>query len=339
MTGPDLDLVGLTTHLQRRGVEVAGDLEAVLIAGGRSNLTYMLRDDASRWVLRRPPIAGRTASAHDVRREWTVTSALARTPVPVARPVLFEAATAVIGSEFLISEWVDGVVIRSEDELLRYPDLAIRGSIDALISTLAQLHDLEPQAVGLSDFGRPEGFLSRQVAVWRRQWDAVKGAELADLDRLHAALSDSVPEQSRTAVVHGDYRIDNAILDPADPSNVRAVVDWEMSTLGDPLCDVALMCVYRNPVLDLILGMKAAWASPSIPGADDLAHAYAGRTGRDLQNWPWYLGLAYLKLAVIAEGIAHRARQGSNGVQARDQAGAAVPDLVAHGLRVLGSGR
>jgi aminoglycoside phosphotransferase (APT) family kinase protein len=158
---------------------------------------------------------------------------------------------------------------------------------------------------------------------------------LPDLERLHARLADRVPEASQASLVHGDYRIDNAILDSADPGMVLAVVDWELSTLGDPLTDVALMCVYREPALDVILGIPAAWSSRRLPSADTLAESYARLSGRDLCDWNFYAALAHLKLGVIAEGIAHRAKTGADAGREAVRAAEAVPELVAAGLRAI----
>jgi len=198
-------------------------------------------------------------------------------------------------------------VVRSRAELEALGgQTVIEGCVDALIKVLADLHAVDPSAVGLGDFGKPSGYLERQVRRWGSQWDLV---HLPDDDRdadvalLHAALQDAVPRQSRTSIVHGDYRIDNTILDADDPSQVRAVVDWELSTLGDPISDAALMCVYRDPSLDLIINAHAAWTSPQLPVADELAHRYSVISGQPLAHWNFYMALAYFKLAIIAAGI------------------------------------
>lgn len=337
MTGPaGLDLPALTAHLSRQGVEIAGPLSAELISGGRSNLTFAVTDGTTRWVVRRPPLAGLTASAHDMGREWRVTSALQGTPVPVATPVLLCEDDGVLGAPFTVVAWVDGVVVRDREDLAALSDDDVERSIAGLVDVLAALHAVDVSSVGLQGFGRPQGFLGRQVALWRRQWGQVHTRELPDLERLHGRLAETVPEESDATLVHGDYRIDNAMLDRADPAVVRAVVDWELSTLGDPLTDVALMCVYRHPALDVILGIPAAWTSPRLPSTDSLAQMYTGASGRDLAHWPFYLGLAHLKLAVIAEGIAHRAREGADAGRDALRAADAVPELVAEGLRALG---
>lgn len=336
MTGPSgLDLDALRTHLVERDVAVTGPLRAELIAGGRSNLTYAVADDATRWVVRRPPFAGLTPSAHDMVREWRVTSALQGTPVPVARPVSLCEDTGVLGAPFTVVEWVDGIVVRNRDDLAVLNDDQVRITTAALVDVLVALHAVDVEAVGLTGFGRPQGFLARQVALWRRQWEQVKARELPELDRLHARLAQMVPDSSKAAVVHGDYRIDNAILDRSDQGSVLALVDWELSTLGDPLTDVALMCVYRHPVVDVILGIPAAWTSSRLPSANDLAENYARASGRDLGNWSFYVALAYLKLAVIAEGITHRAGAGADAGQGAARASEAVPELVAAGLDAL----
>lgn len=333
---PGLDLDALRAYLAAQGVAFAGPLQAELIAGGRSNLTYAVTDGASRWVVRRPPLAGLTASAHDMVREWRVTSALQGTPVPVARPVALCEDDSVLGAPFTVVEWVDGIVVRDQEDLAALSDDQVQRTTGGLVEVLVALHAVDVAAVGLTGFGRPEGFLTRQVALWRRQWEQVRTRDFPDLERLQARLADTVPASSAAAVVHGDYRIDNAILDRSDPAKVRAVVDWELSTLGDPLTDVALMCVYRHPALDVILGIPAAWTSPRLPSADALAENYARVSGRDLGDWPFYLALAHLKLAVIAEGIAHRAHAGADAGRDAARAAEAVPELVAAGLDALG---
>lgn len=332
---PGLDLDALAARLRTVGVEPRGALRADLLAGGRSNLTFAVTDGESRWVVRRPPLAGLTASAHDMAREHRVTRALVGTPVPVARPLDLCEDASVIGAPFTVVEWVHGVVVRDRHDLAALDDTQVSRAADALVDVLVALHAMDVDAVGLRSFGRPEGFLARQVDLWRRQWERTRTGDLPDLDRLHAALADSVPASSAVAVVHGDYRIDNAILDAGDPGTVRAVVDWELSTLGEPLSDVALMCAYRHPALDVVLGVPAAWASTGLPSADALAATYAGRSGRPLADWPFHLGLAHLKLAVIAQGIAHRAAAGADAGRDAARAADAVPDLVAAGLAVL----
>lgn len=330
-----LDLAVLERFLADSGVTVHGELRAELISGGKSNLTYGLRDEKSHWVLRRPPTTGLTPSAHDVAREFRITSALKGTGVPVALTVAQCEDDSVMGAPFTVVEFVDGRVVRSKADLDALGDDEIDRCVGELVRIIAELHNVDFEAVGLGGLGRPDGYVTRQVKLWASQWGRVKTRELPDLERLHAALAESIPESPAPSIVHGDYRIDNTILDPNDPARVVAVVDWELSTLGDPLTDLAMMCVYRHPALDDILGFPAAWSSERLPAADDLVQRYATASGRDIANWNFYMGLAYLKLAVIAEGINHRWRAGATIGDGFDRAGEAVPDLVAAGLAAL----
>lgn len=335
-----LDLAALDKYLRSVGVGRDGELHAQLISGGRSNLTFLVHDDSSKWVLRRPPLHGLTPSAHDMVREYRVVAALADTAVPVARAVALCNDESVLGAPFQIVEYVAGQVVRSRAELEALGDgHVIDGCVDALIRVLADLHAVDHSAVGLDDFGKPSGYLERQVRRWGSQWELVRLPDDdrdSDVQRLHSALGQSIPQQSRTSIVHGDYRIDNTILDANDPSRVRAVVDWELSTLGDPLSDAALMCVYRDPSLDLILNAQAAWTSPKLPVADELAHRYSLVSGQPLAHWDFYMSLAYFKLAIIAAGIDFRSRvSGSADVDAADRVGDTVAPLIAHGLALL----
>lgn len=334
---PGMNTAALEQFLRSQGMTVDGSLTVEMISGGRSNLTYKAYDDSSTWVVRRPPTSGLTPSAHDMAREWAVTAGLATTDVPVAAAVAFDREGAVLGAPMTVVEFVPGRVIRTGTDLADLTDAQVTANADELIRVLARLHAVDPAAVGLEKFGRPDGFVSRQVATWARQWDKVKTRELPDVEKLHRALEAAIPARSASSIVHGDYRVDNTILDADDVGSVAAVVDWEMSTLGDPLTDVALMCVYRQPVFDAVLGVDAAWTSERYPSADDLAQQYAVASGRDLDDWGFYIALANFKLGVIGEGITHRALLGSDtGDGARDAA-LATGEFVAAGLRALGS--
>ncbi|MCZ4521500.1 phosphotransferase family protein [Rhodococcus ruber] len=332
---PGMNRDALERFLRKNNIELDGTLSVEMISGGRSNLTYKAYDDTSTWVVRRPPTSGLTPSAHDMAREWAVTAALASTDVPVAQTVAFDRDGSVLGAPMTVVEFVPGRVVRTREDLSDLTDTQVTANAAELVRVLARLHAVDPAAVGLGSFGRPDGFVSRQVATWARQWHSVKTRDLPDVDRLHRALEAAIPTHSASSIVHGDYRVDNTILDADDVGSVAAVVDWEMSTLGDPLTDVALMCIYRQPVFDAVLGADAAWTSDRYPSADDLAQRYAVESGRELQNWGFYLALANFKLGVIGEGITHRALSGSDtGAGARNAANA-TGEFVAAGLRAL----
>ena len=344
---PDgLDLTALDRHLRSIDVPRTGDLRAELIAGGRSNLTFLVSDDASKWVLRRPPLHGLTPSAHDMAREFKVVAALAGTNVPVARAVAMADDDAAIGTTFQMVEYVPGRVVRHTDELRALGDQAtIDACVDALVEVLANLHAVDPGSVGLGDFGKATGYLERQVRRWGSQWDLIKTDDDprdADVRLLHAKLGERIPPQSRSSIVHGDYRIDNTMLDADDATKVRAVLDWEMSTLGDPLSDAALMCVYRHPTFHNVHA-DAAWASELIPSADELAQKYSVAAGQPLAHWDFYMALAYFKLGIIAAGIQFRDRMGSQAAggddgpstEYGDKVGEAVGPCIAMGLAEL----
>ncbi|WP_326837447.1 phosphotransferase family protein [Amycolatopsis rhabdoformis] len=332
MTADGLDLAALEAFFAARVPGFGGRLSAELLQGGRSNLTYVLTDGRSRWVLRRPPLGGLTPSAHDMGREYRVVAALRDSDVPVARAVAL-GGEDVLGVPFSVVEHIDGVVFRTTEQLGKLSDDEVRRCAHGLVDVLARLHAVDPHAVGLDGFGRPEGYLGRQVRRWHDQWLRVKTRELPDIDALHTRLADTCPAESGASIVHGDYRIDNVILDPDDPGTARAVVDWEMATLGDPLADLGLHLVYSDPAFAPVLAGAAASTSDRLPPVRELAQRYAELSGRDLGPLDFHLALGYFKIAVIAEGIHARYRQGLTLGSGFEAVGAAVAPLAAAGLR------
>ncbi|WP_460830172.1 phosphotransferase family protein [Nocardioides hungaricus] len=317
------------------GENVEGGLRSDLIAGGRSNLTYLLADGPRRWVLRRPPLGGLTPSAHDMGREYRVTDALQPTQVPVARTVGFHEDATLLGAQFAVVAFVPGTTIRSADDLERLDDQQVAACVESLVEVLAALHSVDHVAVGLERFGRPDGYAQRQLHRWSGQWQHVVSSDVPDAAVLLGRLVERAPASGRAAIVHGDFRIDNAIVDATDPTVVRALVDWELSTIGEPVADVAMMCAYRHQALDDVLGLDAAWTSDRLPSPEDLAALYEKVSGATLTHWDFYLGLAYYKLAVIAQGIDFRLRAGAAASEGSERAGDAVPRFLAAGLEVL----
>ncbi|HWD07425.1 MAG TPA: phosphotransferase family protein [Amycolatopsis sp.] len=329
-----LDLAALRRFFDRV-VPGAGDVSAELLHGGRSNLTYRITDGVSSWVLRRPPLGELTPSAHDMTREFRVVKALQGSGVPVAPAVALEEGTSVLGVPFAVVGYVDGVVLRTQEELAGFSDFDVTRCAYSLIEILARLHSVDVEEAGLSGFGRPQGYLARQLRRWQDQWGRVSTRPLPSLDRLHARLVETCPQESGESIVHGDYRIDNAILDPHDPAVVRALVDWEMATLGDPLADLGLHLAYSDPAFDPVLGGSAASTSARLPSAADLVEKYAELSGRPVENLPFYRGFGYFKAAVIAEGIHARYRQGLTVGDGFETVGAAVEQLVEAGTTVV----
>ncbi|MPQ96740.1 phosphotransferase [Modestobacter sp. I12A-02628] len=296
-----------------------------LIAAGMSNLTYVVTpeggpdDDAI--ILRRPPTGAVLATAHDMGREHRVISALGPTEVPVPRTLHLETDPSVLGAPFYLMERVVGVHVTDQLPPGYADDPAGRRALaDGLVDTLAALHQVDPAAVGLADFGRPEGFLARQVRRWTGQWDATRDTDRPGLDALAARLAETVPPTRRTGIVHGDFRMDNCLLDPQTPGRVRAVLDWEMSTLGDPLTDLALLFVYWPEAGDeQSIALSRVTALPGFPTRAEVAEHYAGRTGADLGHLSWYVGFAYFKFAAILAGIVARSAAGA--MAGKDTAG------------------
>ncbi|MEU8542851.1 phosphotransferase family protein [Streptomyces sp. NPDC048717] len=331
---PGLDPERLRRFLDReRPGLVAGPLEARLIEGGRSNLTYTVTDGTGRWVVRRPPLGHVLATAHDMRREHRVVSALRDTAVPVPGTVLLCEDESVLGAPFYLMEFVDGVPYRSAAELAPLGADRTRAAVLGLVDTLVDLHAVDPAAAGLGDFGRPDGFLDRQLRRWGKQLAASRGRELPGIDELHTALGRSLPDSPAPTVIHGDYRLDNVLVGPDE--EIRAVLDWEMSTLGDPLTDLGLLVMYSTP-LDLPDSpISTTAAAAGHPAAAELVERYAARSGRDTGSLAWYTAFAWFKLAVILEGIHYRYTLGQTVGAGFDRIGELVPLFIEHGLTTL----
>jgi aminoglycoside phosphotransferase (APT) family kinase protein len=332
---PGVDLGALTAWLdtERPGLR-QGDLSGSVIAGGKSNLTYRITDGATTWALRRPPLAHVLPTAHDMAREFRVISALVPTDVPVPKTVALCTEPDVLGANFYLMSFVDGVVLDDPTAIAGLsPEVAAR-TCEQLVDTLVRLHEVDPESVGLADFGRPEGFLARQVRRWYQQWQANETEPRTVVAELIERLNATIPEQSAPGIVHGDYRLTNVMYRP-DLEGIAAVVDWEMATLGDPLADLGLLVVYQT------LSASEAWVMPHMnPGdgfltADEMVARYGAGSGRDLTDLDWYVGFGYFKLAAIAEGIHNRYLQGKTVGEGFAHFGPAVPSLLDAALLCL----
>ncbi|TYB45752.1 phosphotransferase family protein [Actinomadura chibensis] len=287
-------------------------LTATLVAGGKSNLTFSLSSSAGELVLRRPPSGELLPSAHDMGREARVQRALAPSAVPVPRVVLSDDGS-IIGAPFYVMERVEGRVIRDElpGGYADGPDERAKLAF-ALVDVLAALHRVDPQAVGLDGYGRPDGFVARQVRRWNDQWRRSRNGPVAPVEELGRRLSEMIPESGRASIVHGDFRLDNCMMDADDPGRVRAVLDWEMSTLGDPLTDLALLLFYwQEPGEPGLRLTPAVTALPGFPGRAEIAARYASQADVELADLAFYEALAHFKCAVITQGVAARAEAGA----------------------------
>jgi aminoglycoside phosphotransferase (APT) family kinase protein len=312
--GPEgIDVGPVTAWLQAHAPAVTPPLSFRLIAGGRSNLTYRVDDaDGRRWVLRRPPLGQVLATAHDMGREHRLISALAPTDVPVPPVVGLCTDEGVNGAPFYVMEFVDGYVIRNREEA-QHLDAAARERVGHEVpEVLARIHAVDPDAVGLGDLSRKDGYIERQLRRWHRQWEQSKTREVPAVDTVHAALSSRIPDQGPAAIVHGDYRLDNCLV--AGDGHITAVLDWELCTLGDPLADLGLLLVYWTDPDDAQSALPdSATAQPGFPSKAQVVERYAAASGRDVSAVDFYVAFGYWKLACILEGVYARYKGGAMG--------------------------
>ncbi len=292
---------------------VTGPLTFAPVAGGRSNLTYIVTDAVGRrFVLRRPPLGHLLPSAHDMAREFRIISALEPTTVPVATPLGFCDDPLVSDRPFYVMAFVDGLVLRNADDArLLTDDAKVRAS-ESIVDVLADLHSLDVDAIGLGSLGRRGGYVERQLRRWHSQFEQSTTYAIPAIGRVHDALLSKLPEQRVTSVVHGDYRLDNTMVN--NDGRVIAVLDWELCTLGDPLADIGLLLVFWPEPDDPHPPLGAAASSAhGFLGRQALRTRYAQRTGRDLRDLDAYVAFGYWKLACILDGVYARYKAGAMG--------------------------
>ncbi|MEU7766578.1 phosphotransferase family protein [Nocardia sp. NPDC049190] len=332
---PGLDLGRLSGWLDRTlPAGRSGELTARALTGGRSNLTYLVTDGTDSWVLRRPPVGEVLATAHDVAREHRVLAALADTDVPVPRVFGLCADPAILGAPFYVMEHVVGTTYRDASDLAPLRPTRTRAISESLVDTLALVHSVDVQAVGLDTLGRPQGFLARQVRRWAAQLEASETPAIALARTVHRQLEERVPADNLPGIVHGDYRLDNVLVAPDD--RTLAVIDWEMASCGDTITDLALLVVYQRTAR-IAEGMVVPTAS-SAPGfltEQEIVERYQRSSARDLNRFGFYLGLASFKLAGIIAGIHQRYLNGQVTGPGVDKVGAMVEPLLEAGLSTL----
>ncbi len=287
--------------------EITTPLTFTLIAGGRSNLTFRVEDAESRaWALRRPPLHHVLPTAHDMSREYRLMTALGPAGIPVPVTVGLCTDEAVNERPFYVMEFVEGHILRSAPQAEAAFDETTRRAVgDHMAETLAALHDVVPDAVGLGDLGRHEGYIERQLKRWRGQYDQmqVEGVDHGPLvERVSDELARRIPKQQRTSVVHGDYRMDNVVL--ANDGTVRAILDWEICTLGDPLADLGLLMVYWADPTDsmAVLGLSPTTA-PGFSTKAEVLKRYGSVSDLDISGVGYYSAFGYWKLACILQGV------------------------------------
>ncbi|MET0728567.1 MAG: phosphotransferase family protein [Acidimicrobiales bacterium] len=298
-----VDGASVTAWFESNVPGARGPLSFDLIAGGHSNLTFLVTDSAGhRFVLRRPPLGQVLATAHDMTREHTIISALGPTDVPVAPALGLCTDESVNGAPFYVMDHVDGRVLRDADAALALTTGARRTASHSIADTLARIHAVDVDAVGLGDLGKKERYIERQLKRWYGQLLQSQTRPLPKLDEVHEALRVRIPEQVNATIVHGDYRLDNCMAD--DAGNVIAVLDWEICTLGDPLADVGLLMVYWTEADDAHpMLLTAPTTTEGFLSRKEVLDRYAEASGRDLSQIDFYIAFGYWKLACILEGV------------------------------------
>jgi aminoglycoside phosphotransferase (APT) family kinase protein len=305
-----IDAPRVTEWFEEKVEGVKAPLHFSLVAGGRSNLTYRVTDSAGNaWALRRPPVSHVLPTAHDMAREHKIMSALGPTDVPVPRTVGLCEDPEVNGAPFYVMEFVDGFILRDAsvvEQSLGEPERRIAG--ESVADTLAKLHAVDVDSIGLGDFARRDGYIERQLKRWMSQYEnsPVEGFDSAGLIvTAHDRLAAAIPEQTDTSIVHGDYRLDNVVIGP--DGHVRAVLDWEICTLGDPLADVGLLMVYwTEPGERPVIQGTTPTAVAGFPDRAEMQRLYTAASGRSLSSLDFYVAFGYWKLACILQGVYHR---------------------------------
>lgn len=330
-----VDLGRLRDWLNATLPEPVRDVALEKLAGGQSNPTYRLRTDRGDHVLRRKPFGTLLPKAHMIEREVRVLNALRDRDVPVPRVSGLCEDAAVIGAPFYVMDLVEGRIFWDP----RLPDIAPperAAMFDAMGDAAARLHRIDPSAVGLGDFGRAEGFLARQVALWTAQYRAAETVPIPAMEALISCLPSRIPATSDVSIFHGDLRLDNLVFHPTEP-RVLAILDWELSTIGDPIADFAYNAMVWHIPPDLFRGLAGTdHAATGIPTEEAYRGAYARRTGRsELPHWRFYLAFAFFRVAAILQGVAKRALDGNASASNAADMGARAAPLAAIGLAMV----
>jgi aminoglycoside phosphotransferase (APT) family kinase protein len=331
--GEELDLTRLEPFLRRHFPSESAAIGVRQFPSGHSNLTYLVSLGEREFVLRRPPFGSKVKTAHDMGREFRVLSKLHDVYGPAPKVLLYCDDEAVLGAPFYLMEPIAGIIIRRTVPAgVDFSPAVAKRLSESFIDNLASLHGLDYAAAGLSDLGKPQGYLERQVRGWTERYHGAKTHEFAGIEKIFSWMKENMPESSDAALIHNDYKYDNIVLDASDVTKIAGVLDWEMCTIGDPLSDLGGALAYwveRDDPEDL---RAIHWAPTDAPGSltrAELAHRFAGKTGRDVSHISFYLAFAYFKIAVIVQQIYYRYQQGLT----KDERFASMPVVVEALLR------
>ncbi len=314
--GEELDLEPLAAYLRQHIPEIGdhAELSVEQFPSGHSNLTYLVRAGGREYVLRRPPFGSKVKSAHDMGREYRILSKLHAVYPLAPEPLAYCEEESVLGAKFYVMRRIQGIILRKRLPAgLSMSPGQIRRLDESLIDNLAVLHGLDYEKAGLGDLGKPAGYIERQVTGWTRRYGNSQTDEIESVDRVAKWLADTMPAESGASLIHNDYKLDNVVLAPADPTRIIGVLDWEMSTLGDPLMDLGTSLSYWIQKDDGEVALSVSMGPTAEPGSmtrRELADRYAEKTGRDISNIQWFYCFGLFKTAVVLQQIYYRYKQG-----------------------------
>lgn len=341
--GEELNLAAVELFLRERLPELPhSPLEVQQFPSGHSNLTYLLRCGEWEAVLRRPPLGPVAPKAHDMKRESWILSLMHEVFPLAPKPYVFTEDESIVGAPFYVMERKKGIVLDGKwpDGIEYSPDLSQRIS-ESAVDTLVKLHAIDWEAAGLASIGRPEGFMLRQVQGWIGRYERAKTDEIDAADKTAKWMLDNIPESLPATIVHNDYKLNNMIFSVDDPAQVVAVVDWEMTTIGDPLSDVAITAGYWDEAEDDELLRSGFTSVTSLPGffsRRQFIEQYAAKSGRDLHSFDFYLAYAYYKNAVICQQIYYRWKKGQTQDRRFERLGQVAANLMQHAYRITEDG-
>lgn len=311
--GEELDIEKLSAYL-RDQLNYTGELQVEQFPGGFSNLTYMLKMGGDEMVLRRPPFGANIKSAHDMNREYTILSKLNPIYDKAPKPLLYTADESIIGAEFYLMERVRGVILRPTMKKEMHPDpTTMRQVSESLVDALVELHAIDLEEAGLGDFGRPEGYVNRQITGWTRRWQRSMTDQVPAMDEAANWLADNQPPETGATLIHNDFKYDNFVLDSADWRNIIAVLDWEMATVGDPLMDLGTSLSYWVEATDPAIIQMLNLSPTTLPGnltRQQVIDRYTEKSDRNVDNIVFYYAYGAFKLGVIVQQIYQRWKLG-----------------------------
>jgi aminoglycoside phosphotransferase (APT) family kinase protein len=341
--GEGLDLGRLGPYLAAHLEGLTGPLEIQQFPRGHSNLTYLLRAGDRELVLRRPPFGSKVKTAHDMGREFRILSRLSAVYPAAPRPLHLCEDEAILGAPFYVMQRLEGLILRKDlpPGLVMSPG-QIRALHLTLVDTQAELHGIDIVAAGLADLGKPEGYVERQVSGWTRRYEGSKTDDLPVVEQVAQWLASHLPESQGAALIHNDFKLDNVVLSPADPTKIIGVLDWEMATLGDPLMDLGTSLAYWINTDDDAMRQAVRWGPTTVPGSltrAEIAERYAARTGRNLDRISFYYAFGLFKNAVVLQQIYYRYKQGLTKDERFAQLGVAINILMNMAAETISQGK